>query len=72
MKYEDWYINYEPYKRVQEIEMDKNELREALEDWFFDKLKTTFTPGEIKLLIDEYKQKKKDLGKEKKDDDDEV
>ncbi len=72
LKYEDWYINYEPYKRVQEIEMDKNELREALEDWFFDKLKTTFTPGEIKLLIDEYKQKKKDLGKEKKDDDDEV
>ena len=43
--------------------MDKNELREALEDWFFDKLKSTFTPGEIKMLIEEYKQKKKDLEK---------
>ena len=43
--------------------MDNSEEREALEDWFFNKLKTTFTPGEIKLLIEEYKQKKKDLGK---------
>lgn len=43
--------------------MDNSEEREALEDWFFEKLKTTFTPGEIKLLIEEYKQKKKDLEK---------
>ena len=50
--------------------MDNSEEREALEDWFFEKLKTTFTPGEIKLLIEEYKQKKRDLGK-KKDDTDE-
>lgn len=51
--------------------MDNSEEREALEDWFFEKLKTTFTPGEIKLLIEEYKQKKKELSKEKKDDTDE-
>lgn len=43
--------------------MNNSEEREALEDWFFEKLRTTFTPGEIKLLIDEYKQKKKDLEK---------
>lgn len=43
--------------------MDKSVEREALEDWFFEKLRTTFTPGEIKLLIEEYKQKKKDLEK---------
>lgn len=45
------------------MKMDNSEEREALEDWFFNKLKTTFTPGEIKLLIEEYKQKKKDLEK---------
>lgn len=49
--------------------MDKNVEREALEDWFFEKLKTTFTPGEIKLLIEEYKQKKRDLDKQKDDND---
>lgn len=43
--------------------MDKSEERTALEDWFFEKLRTTFTPGEIKLLIEEYKQKKRDLEK---------
>lgn len=47
--------------------MDNSEEREALEDWFFEKLKTTFTPGEIKLLIEEYKQKKKELEKQKKE-----
>ena len=52
--------------------MDNNEERAALEDWFFEKLRTTFTPGEIKLLIEEYKQKKKDLEKSNKDDKDEV
>ena len=51
--------------------MNKNEEREALEDWFFEKLRTTFTPGEIKLLIEEYKQKKKDLEKTKKEENDE-
>ena len=49
--------------------MDKSEERAALEDWFFEKLRTTFTPGEIKLLIDEYKQKKKDLDKQKDEND---
>lgn len=51
--------------------MNNSEEREALEDWFFEKLRTTFTPGEIKLLIDEYKQKKKDLEKQKKEETDE-
>lgn len=51
--------------------MDNTNEKEALEDWFFEKLKTTFTPGEIKLLIEEYKQKKKELGKEKKEETDE-
>ena len=51
--------------------MDKSVEREALEDWFFEKLKTTFTPGEIKLLIEEYKQKKRDLEKVKKEETDE-
>lgn len=50
--------------------MDKSEERAALEDWFFEKLRTTFTPGEIKLLIEEYKKKKRELEKAKKDDDD--
>ena len=51
--------------------IEKSEEREALEDWFFEKLRTTFTPGEIKLLIEEYKQKKKDLEKPKKEETDE-
>lgn len=49
--------------------MDNSEEREALEDWFFEKLKTTFTPGEIKMLIEEYKQRKKELGKKEEKDD---
>lgn len=50
--------------------MEKSEEQEMLEQWFFDKLKKTFTPGEIKMVIDEYKQMKKDLanGKIKYDD----
>jgi len=52
-------------------QMDNSEEREALEDWFFEKLRTTFTPGEIKMLIEEYKQKKKELGKENKEETDE-
>ena len=50
--------------------MEKSEEREALENWFFNKLKTTFTPGEMKMVIDDYKQMKKDLenGKIKYDD----
>lgn len=51
--------------------MDKSEERAALEDWFFEKLRTTFTPGEIKLLIEEYKKKKRELEKAKKEETDE-
>lgn len=48
--------------------MDNSEERAALEDWFFEKLRTTFTPGEIKLLIEEYKKKKRELEKGEQND----
>jgi hypothetical protein len=68
-------IGIRPMNHTNELtrrtQMDNSEEREALEDWFFEKLRTTFTPGEIKMLIEEYKQKKKELGKEKKEETDE-